>query len=223
MALRYWIGIVLILLGIGFVLDQTQVISFGETFGTFWPVLLIMVGIGHLVRKNASYVWGTILVLVGVLFQLQELDLLPVDFHALLWPSIIIIVGLSLLLPRGDIRRKAAMDSSESFQHTAVFSGVDAASDSASFKGGAVSAVFGGADIDLTQAQLDPEGAYLELTAVFGGIDIRVPRDWRVQVTGVPVFGGWDAKVENRVDKNAEGPVLRIHCTAMFGGIDIKN
>lgn len=225
MAFRYWIGIILILLGIGFVLQETGLLPFDYTVGTFWPVILILIGIGNLTRKNASYVWGAILILVGVLFQLRELDLLPVDFHALLWPSIIIIVGLSLLIPRGqgEARRRGILDSTESIQYTAVFSGVDASCESSAFKGGNVTAVFGGADIDLSQAQLDPEGGYLDLTAAFGGIEIRVPRDWRVHVTGVPIFGGWEAKVEHRVDKNAEGPVLHVHCTAIFGGIDIKN
>lgn len=225
MPFRYWIGFILILLGVGFVLDQTGVIIFRDVIGTYWPVIVILIGLSQTLRKNAAYVWGAVLILAGVLFQLRELDMLPVSFGALLWPCIIIIVGLALLLPRRryEAGRREMMDGADSIRHTAAFSGVDAHCDSQSFKGGSVSAVFGGADIDLTGAQLDPGGAYMELSAAFGGIDIRVPRDWQVHITGVPIFGGWDAKVEHRAGKNSEEPVLHVHCTAIFGGIDIKH
>ena len=225
MSFRYWIGIILILLGIGFVLDQTGVIYFNDIFGTYWPVILILIGLGQILKKHPAYVWGAVWILAGVLFQLRELDMLPVSMHTILWPSIIIIVGVSLLLPHShrEARAGAITDGTDTISYTAVFSGVDAACDSPSFKGGTVSAAFGGADIDLRNAVLSAEGGYLELTATFGGIDILVPRDWRIWVTGVPLFGGWEAKVDHRVEKNAEGPVLHIHCVAMFGGIDIKH
>jgi len=225
MSFRYWIGIILIFLGVGFVLDQTGVMYFNDIFGTYWPVILILIGLGQILKKNPAYVWGAVWIVVGVLFQLRELSLLPVSIGTLLWPSIIIIVGVALLFSRShqSARARAAADGTDTISYTAVFSGVDAACDSPSFKGGAVSAAFGGADIDLRNAVLDPEGGYLELTATFGGIDVLVPKDWRIRVSGVPLFGGWEAKVDHRVDKAAEGPVLHIHCVAMFGGIDIKH
>ena len=200
-------------------------IYLGDIVGTYWPVILVLIGLGQILKRNPAYVWGAVWILVGVLFQLRELSLLPVSMHALLWPSIIIIVGVSLLFPRSyrAARERAVADGKDTISYTAVFSGVDAACDSPSFKGGTVSAAFGGADIDLRNATLDPEGGYLELTATFGGIDVLIPRDWRIWVTGVPIFGGWEAKVDHRVDKNAEGPVLHIHCVAMFGGVDIKH
>jgi predicted membrane protein len=225
MSFRHWIGIILILLGIGFVLNETGVIYFGDIFATYWPVVLMLIGLGQILKKNPAYVWGALWILAGVLFQLRELSLLPVNIHTLLWPAVIIIVGVSLLIPRSnrEARARAVSDGTDTINYTAVFSAVEAACDSASFKGGTVSAVFGGADIDLRDAVLSPEGGYLDLTAVFGGIDVVVPRDWAVRVTGVPIFGGWDAKVERKADKNAEGAVLHIHCVAMFGGVDIKN
>ncbi len=53
-------------------------------------------------------------------------------------------------------------------------------------------AVFGGADIDLAQAQLAPEGLTIVSIAVFGGNDLYVPEGIEVDVTDFAIFGGSD-------------------------------
>ena len=57
-----------------------------------------------------------------------------------------------------------------------------------------------------------------DLTAVLG-IDLHVPQDWRVEITG------FDPRLVDKTDQQlAEGaPVLRIHCFVLLGGVDIKN
>ncbi len=49
---RTWIGIILILLGCIFLLEHTGVWDFGEVFGEYWPVLLILLGIWMLIRHG---------------------------------------------------------------------------------------------------------------------------------------------------------------------------
>mgnify|MGYP000545247364 CR=1 FL=1 len=49
-----------------------------------------------------------------------------------------------------------------------------------------------------------------------------VPSNWRVQVTGVPVFGGWSNKT-NKVEVDDNNPVLKINCLVLFGGMEVKN
>jgi hypothetical protein len=48
---------------------------------------------------------------------------------------------------------------------------------------------------------LDPDGATLAVTAAFGGVDVIVPRGWRVESKGTPIFGGFD----NTADAPPEG------------------
>jgi hypothetical protein len=61
----------------------------------------------------------------------------------------------------------------------------------------------------------------LELTAAFGGLDIILPKDWRLDIDGIPLFGGWSNKTIS--PSSSEGPVLKVRCLAMFGAIDAKN
>ena len=69
-------------------------------FLTYWPLLLIIVGITLLVNKKAraegDWVGGTIVLTLGVIFQLQELDWLNVSIRRL-WPVLLIVAGLAML------------------------------------------------------------------------------------------------------------------------------
>jgi hypothetical protein len=56
-------------------------------------------------------------------------------------------------------------------------------------------------------------------TAIFGGVEILVPRGWRVTTAGTPILGGIDNKTAGEA---AEGPEFRIDALAVFGGADIK-
>jgi|GEM_PF-461386 hypothetical protein len=80
--------------------------------------------------------------------------------------------------------------------------------------------VFGGCDIDLSQALLPPEGCQLNLVCVFGGCDIKVPPGVNVDVRGIGVFGGFGKRVQEVDDPSA--PTIRISGVAVFGGCDVK-
>jgi hypothetical protein len=59
----------------------------------------------------------------------------------------------------------------------------------------------------------------LNCSTVFGGVEIRVPDNINVQVSGIPLFGG----IHNRYTSNIPGaPTLFVNATCIFGGIEIK-
>ena len=66
--------------------------------------------------------------------------------------------------------------------------------------------------------------AELEVSAVFGGAEITVPRTWRVVMKAAAVFGGCDDRtVPPRPEPGLEPVVLVIKGAAVFGGIEIRN
>ena len=104
-----------------------------------------------------------------------------------------------------------------------VFSGTSRKVSSKTLKGGKVSAVFGGVDLDLRDASVDARPAVLEVSAVFGGVNVKVPTDWKVQIDATAVFGG-SADQRKQVQAGPEGPPhLNIAGTAVFGGISIQD
>jgi hypothetical protein len=83
-----------------------------------------------------------------------------------------------------------------------------------------VVAVMGGVEVDLREAEVDPNGFRLNATAVMGGIDIIVPEGLAVEVGGLAFMGGRDVRV---AEADPDAPVVRIDAYALMGGIDIRN
>ena len=225
----FW-GFILILLGVGLLLDQTGYINFGDIISLYWPCILILIGIFGLFDRKSSKVWNSILVIFGVLMQMRRLDYIDVDIFRLLFPIILIVVGTSIIFNNGVKKNNNSPDSerwgrsSISMEDTVdlfvVFSAIDTLNQSQIFKGGKISAVFGGIDLDLRKAKLNNNEAFMDVTALFGGVDILVPDDWRVEMMGTPILGGWDNNTKPNLDPNA--PVLKIRGTPIFGGIEVK-
>lgn len=103
-----------------------------------------------------------------------------------------------------------------------VFGGSNQIVYSKNFKGGEITAVFGGCDVNLTQADFEGQ-VIIDVTAVFGGTKIIVPPGWIVKSEVTAIFGGLDDKRSIQPMVDASEKVLIIKGVAMFGGIDIRN
>jgi len=103
-----------------------------------------------------------------------------------------------------------------------VFGGSKQQVYSKNFKGGDVISIFGGCDLDLTQADFQ-NGVTIEIVAIFGGVKLIIPSTWIVKSQVSPIFGGLDDKrVVNPV--NVEPlKIITIKGVALFGGVSISN
>ena len=100
----------------------------------------------------------------------------------------------------------------------AVFDGITLKSRARAFTGGSMLAWFGGIDVDLREVEL-AAGARLSLHALFGGIAIKTPSNWRLESELKALAGGVDARTPAQDDPDA--PVLTLTGTALFGGIAV--
>ncbi|MEW9096833.1 MAG: DUF5668 domain-containing protein [Clostridiaceae bacterium] len=224
------IGILFILFGVVTLLQQFNIFYFGNILFNWWPIIIIAIGVNKLISKNESKTSGVIFLIMGIFLQLKTLNIITVSIWKFIWPAIFIFIGLNMLFPkeryRKDFHENSVQD--DVVDYVNIFSGLENRNFSQNFKGGSIIAVFGGVTVDLRDAELAPEGAILDMTAAFGGIDLIVPTHWKVIVTGIPIFGGWSNKTQsdqlgNNDDFISVQPVLRVKCVAAFGGIDIKN
>ena len=76
----------------------------------------------------------------------------------------------------------------------AIFDSLDFHSTATAFRGGTLTTWFGGGNLDLRDATLDPMGARLEVRAIFGGGSILVPDEWDVSVRVIGIGGAGDAR-----------------------------
>jgi hypothetical protein len=99
----------------------------------------------------------------------------------------------------------------------AVFDGIRLGSRARSFKGGSLLAWFGGIEVDLRDAELAAD-ARLSAHALFGGIEVKTPPNWRIESSAKAVVGGIDTRTPAGNDPGA--PVLALAGLAVFGGIE---
>jgi hypothetical protein len=212
--LRLVIGIGIIMVGLLALLGEFGVINFAGWFSTYWPLLFIAGGLAFWAdNPRQNYIWSIIIICLGIVAQLNALDIVNVGFWQLFWPAILIVFGWSVLVNRAE-----NITSEENV--TAFLSGATNKSNSKDYKGGKVTAILGGSELDLRKAAIK-QSATIEVLAVMGGIEIRVPEGWDVRASVTPILGGTDNKTA--VPSNSKAPVLNVVGTVMMGGVDIKN
>lgn len=82
-----------------------------------------------------------------------------------------------------------------------------------------VMAIMGGVDLDFRNALFPPGVTEVTVFCVMGGVDIIVPPGVNVEVSGLPILGGFS----NRAGSGGPGaPTLRVSGVAIMGGVDVK-
>lgn len=241
---RIFSGFILILVGAAILLRNS---GFPLPHWLFsWPMLLIVIGIysgfKHSFRNNT---W-IILMCVGGFFLVDRFApevRLAEDF----WPVIIIGIGVLFivrpdrhrLIGRWDNEKKNetddlnaaagtssagfTTDTSDFLKVSSVFSGIERNIVSKNFQGGRISCVFGGADIDFTQADIQGKKE-IRFEVVFGGVKLIVPPNWTVynQIDGV-FHGVEDKRRYDALNGASSEKILVLKGSVVFGGVEIRS
>jgi lia operon protein LiaF len=130
---RIFIGMILILIGSLFLGSQLGVITInpGEIASTYWPVLMILLGISGLLgqvkyRKEtgSSYIWNLFVIALGVGFLARNLNYLNMstgEYIKLLIPAFIILFGIRMMF-RKDRPSKIKQDYSNKYEYKYEYS-----------------------------------------------------------------------------------------------------
>ncbi len=104
-----------------------------------------------------------------------------------------------------------------------IFGGSRERVTSQNFKGGEINCIFGSLKLDLTAAQLAEGENYLEISTIFGGIELIIPADWHVELHQTNVFGGFADKRPKATFEVADNRRLVLEIASIFGGGEIKS
>jgi predicted membrane protein len=102
-----------------------------------------------------------------------------------------------------------------------VFSGIKKKILSKSFKGGEVVCIFGGAELNLTNADFTSP-ITIEFVQIFGGTKLIVPANWEVKSEVAAIFGGIEDKRPQPPNTIAERTLI-LNGTVMFGGVEVNS
>jgi len=191
-----------------------------------WQMLLIGIGIFSFIAGNRTA--GTILMLIGGFFLIDELVIIPYHLRQIGWPLLVIGIGVALLIshrnrisPPVPEPSKQGMDYFDDF---VIFGGREIFINSKSFLGGRITTIFGGAEYDLRQANLSENGAVIDCVSIFGGSGFKVPPDWTIKNEVTTIFGAFTDKRGTSLHEVSGNPskTLVIKGFSAFGGVEIK-
>ena len=226
---RYIVGALFLVIGTFWPLDNINVLNIRlPWYFTEWYSILILIGILiATVREKVGL--GLTLVAVGAAFLIR--DVYYLDFRDIFdfWPVIFIIIGGSLLFRRAKSNnqsfeeKKNSGDELDTVDEIALLGGSERKVTSKQFKGGKLTSIFGGTDLNLLNSELASGTNILDVFVLFGGTDIRVPSDMNVKVKVTAIFGGFsdERKMITENEANAD-KVLIVKGLVLFGGGEVK-
>ena len=221
------VGVAVIGLGLLFLLDNLGFLDFEYTLH-FFPMLLTVFGVLKIVqaRSTQAVAVGALMVVGGVLLTLRSLGFLFISWRTM-WPLILIAVGISVvyrsMTAQREVARPADFDAKVAddsiVNATAVMGGYSRRLVTPDFRGGEITAIMAGCELDLRQSSINGD-AVVHVFAMFGGIQIKVPPDWTVVLRGTPILGGFEEKTVLPPDGSKR---LIIQGYAIMGGVEVRN
>jgi predicted membrane protein len=224
---RVIIGVILVLAGLFLVIRNTGIFpDFIDHVIFSWPMLLVAIGLVMTLGATEKTA-GIIIMAVGGFFMIPLLFRETFHMYNMFWPSIFIIIGIIFIVTR---RRGWNASSSKGIigddyiDYVNVFSGGERQIVSENFKGGKITAIFGGTELDLSKARLAPGRNELEIACIFGGATIIVPDTWFVTIEVTPVLGGFSDTRKLGPGRTVESSSqLVIKGAVVFGGGEVKS
>ena len=220
---RLLLGLTVATLGVLYLLDSAGTLDARQAIDDWWPALLVAAGLLTLAERPPSVVRGTILTGAGAVLLLFTTDVLSESAWDYVWPALLIAVGLAIVARWSGRTIALGATDEDVVRSTAVFGGPKLVSTSQRFQGAWLTAIFGGITLDLRDARPAPDGASVNATVAFGGVDILVPKGWRISVRSTPIFGGLDDKTDHSEPPPADAPMLHVDAVSLFGGVEIKH
>jgi hypothetical protein len=219
----------LVIIGVGslFLLENLGYLDASGILHTWWPSLIILLGLSMFCSRGAGFFFPGVVLLCGAALQLGKLDLLPGDTWSYIWPALLVLLGLSMLFRRTSGGGRCSTDgpldlSGDRLDLSASFSDTVRRVTSSSFSGGKVVCSFGECTVDLTPARMAGGRAVLHVDVKFGQIRLRVPTTCQV-VVKANATAGEIKDLHARPADNTSPDVLEIEGSVTFGGLEITN
>ncbi len=227
-------GLIVIVAGVLLLLSSLDVIEFdiGEIVGWVASILLMVLGIGILVtRRFKSVILPIVLIGVGIIILLSNIGVDVSDY----WPVILILIGAGIIL--GGIRHQRQSRSSkidvsigESYSTTTdgqldiscTLGEAKERVEAKDFTGGAVNVTMGNVNLDLRSAEVENPPAKLDASLTMGGLHMRVPSEWAVQIDINSTMGEAEDKRPQNENRSSQ-PELIISGQITMGSLVIED
>lgn len=206
-------GIFFTVLGILLTADNLDLLV-ADRYIRLWPALVMLAGLVK-VYEPGSALLGIALLIVGAWLLAHNVGLIRFTIFDM-WPIILIGIGVLLVgrafgfMPQPHLPKNMVLLSAQKLEHGAR-----------DYTGGTLTAVLGGYEVDLTQADIRQSPAVLNVFALWGAIEIQVPEEWDVQSEVMPVMGGVEVTTPRGAVVDPKKRLI-LRGSALMGGIEVK-
>lgn len=204
-----------------------------------WQMLLIVIGFIMLLTSEEK-IAGTVMVAIGGIFLLAKFYDFKVSVWNIIWPTILILIGIMLLTRHlrkrkeqrtqpepqwsGTDQNGQKVDLPDVINEVAIFGGNEKMIFSRNLKGGKITNIFGGSELNFSKSELADGINTLEVLCIFGGSTMVIPSHWDVKIDVISIFGGFtDKRFKNPEPIPERTKTLYIKGLVIFGGGELKS
>lgn len=224
-------GIIIIVIGLIIFLSRLGMMPIFDLQDN-WPLILIAIGIFLGVRNRFSTPAPFILLAIGIFNIIPAFTFMVGDREVaseeLVAPLLLILGGLVIVLKAkkksGIPMTNTDIVGNDTLVTDVVFGGRKEIVTAKDFRGGRVAATFGGAEVNLLQADTTAQTITIDVRATFAGCEIIVPSNWDIKNEVETILGSVDDKRTLRTPDPAEKRktlVLRGSC--FCSSVEIKS
>ncbi|MDI9320275.1 MAG: LiaF-related protein [Phycisphaerales bacterium] len=233
-------GVFIATAGVLFLLKQFKIIEFNFEI---WPLFLIAGGVISGIKRGFYRIGPLAMIIIGIAFVIPEFPVMGVSSDKLFWPILLIIGGVFIALrakkkdsyftdTRANFAKRfevegdvASTSRNENFVNIeAFFGGRKEMITSKQFNGCNATAICGGAEINLMQADSSNQPMIIDLKIIFGGIEIIVPSHWEIVNEVDVLFGSIEDKRNLRMASDlGDSKKLLLRGSVSFGGLELKS
>ena len=241
-ASRLIFGIVVIGIGVLFLVNSAGIADTGSLL-QWWPMIIVLVGVWRLVAGKFRSLFGPLLLIaIGAILQIWNLDAFDLNLGKFFWPAILIVVGIAILAGGARRRNRGRRNSSTSGNVSPIIDVDVSASNyadddgdatlhavvgtqdrviSGDFQSASINVVMGSGGLDLRNARIVSKPATLEASVVMGEVKVRVPADWNVRIANSSQMG--ETKDARPPQSESDSPDLIVRGSVTMGSLQITD
>lgn len=217
------LGVGIIVMGLVLTLDNLGLVEAHLIF-RLWPLILVALGVAKLRQEGSGGTGAWVLIFVGAFILMANFGHLRLTDA--LGPLLIVALGILLVVKALKQSRGVPpeLEKSDDFlQGTAIFGSFKRRVLTQALRGGELTAIFGGFEVDLRHAALAEAQARMDVFVLFGGGEIRVPEGWEIANRATSIMGSVGDSTYHGGDTQTGRPRLVLTGLTLFGGVEVKS
>lgn len=216
-------GLLFIIVGIIWGINSLGIASINIFFDGWWTLFIIIPSVLGIVKRPKDSI-NYVGLIIGTLFLLCAREILSFELILkLIFPVIFVGIGVNIIFKdrvNTKVEKKMQGINQDCMEiYSATFSENKIRLQADEFKNACLDASFGSIKFDISDCEIN-EDKVIKASAIFSGIDIKVPKNVNVKVKSSNIFGGTSNKTKNKVS-DAKFTIY-IDSLALFGGVEIE-